>query len=396
MAHLTATIVTPDETFHRQVTRLLRAGGVPIGITDARRVAPGAAAPDVAVVDVRADASAGLTAIELARAAYPSSVIFAIAAAAEPDLILQAMRAGANEFFAWAPGVETMPPASEEGFNGAVRRAAARREQAHATSRQPSVTYVFLGAKGGSGTTTVSVNCAVELARLTRRPTIVLDLKPSLGEVALFLGVRPRFTVLDAVENLHRLDRDFLRELVVKHKSGLDILAGSEQFDRPNAQDAGAIEEVLRVLARLYDFIVVDAGNCITSCSIAAFYAADNIFLVANPDVPSIRNAQRLIDRVRQLGAGGERIRVLLNRASEDGLIAPKQIESALGYSIHHTFSSDYRTISTALNSGVPLALTNHSEIAAQFDSFTRGLVGAPGQAEKPAPEKKRAFLGLL
>ena len=74
--------------------------------------------------------------------------------------------------------------------------------------------------------------------------------------MALFLGVRPRFTVLDAIENLHRLDKDFLKELVAKHKSGLDILAASEQFDRPNAQDAGAIEELLRVLTRAYDYVV--------------------------------------------------------------------------------------------------------------------------------------------
>lgn len=396
MAQLTAAIVTPDETFHRQVGRLLRAGGVPVGFVDSRRAAPDSAGPDVAVVDLRTDASTGLTSIERARASHPGAVIFAIAAAAEPELILQAMRAGANEFFAWPSDAASLAPPVEEVFHGAVRRASARREAAQATSRQPTVTHVFLGAKGGSGTTTVSVNCAVELARLTKRPTIIVDLKPSLGEVALFLGVRPRFTMLDAIENLHRLDKDFLRELVARHKSGLDILAGSEQFDRPNAQDASAVEEVLRVLGRLYDYIVIDAGSSISSCSAPALYAADTIFLVANPDVPSIRNAQRLIDRVRQLGAGGERIRVLLNRASDDHLITPKQIESALGYSIHHTFSSDYRTVSTALNSGVPLALSNHSEIAAQFDSFTRRLVGAPADGEKAPAEKKRAFLGIL
>jgi pilus assembly protein CpaE len=254
---------------------------------------------------------------------------------------------------------------------------------------------VFLGAKGGSGTTTVAVNCAVELARLTKRPTAILDLKPCLGEVSLFLGVRPRFTVLDAIENLHRLDRDFLRELMAKHKSGLDILAASEQFDRPNAQDAGAIEELLRVLSRLYDFIVIDAGNMINSCAVAALYAADTIFLVTNPDVPSIRNAQRLVDRVRQLGAGSERVKILLNRVSDQHLIAPKQIETALGYGIHHTFPSDYRTVSTALNSGVPLSLSNHSEISAQFGSFTRHLLGLQDDA-KAEPEKRKAFLGLL
>jgi pilus assembly protein CpaE len=240
------------------------------------------------------------------------------------------------------------------------------------------------------------VNCGVELARLTKRPTLVVDLKSCLGEVALFLGVRPRFTVLDAIENLHRLDKNFLAELVVKHKSGLDILAGSEQFDRPNAQDAPALEELLRVLAKTYDYVIIDAGNVISTTSTAALYAADTIFLVTNPDVPSIRNAQRLVDRVRQLGAGSERVKVLLNRVSDNHLIAPKQIETALGYGIHHTFTSDYRTVSTALNSGVPLTMTNHSGIAGEFDSFTRQLVGMAAEEAKPEPERRRAFLGVF
>ncbi len=118
------------------------------------------------------------------------------------------------------------------------------------------------------------------------------------------------------------------------------------------------------------------------------------MFLVANPDVPSIRNAQRLVDRVRQLGAGSERIKVLLNRTSDQHLIAPKQIETALGYGIHHSFASDYRTVSTALNSGVPLTLTNHSDISAQFGSFAKGLLGM--EDAKVEPERRRAFLGLL
>jgi pilus assembly protein CpaE len=201
--------------------------------------------------------------------------------------------------------------------------------------------------------------------------------------------------VLDAIENLHRLDKDFLKELVTKHKSGLDILAGSEQFDRPNAHDAGAIEELLRALGKIYEHIVIDTGNMINACSIAALYAAETVFLVTNPDVPSIRNAQRLVDRVRQLGAGSERVKILLNRVSDQHLIAPKQIETALGLGIHHTFSSDYRAVSEALNSGVPLSLSNNSEISSQFGSFTRQLVGRSEEA-KPQPEKRRAFLGLL
>ena len=395
MAQLTAQIVSYDEEFKRQVSKLIRACGVPVGIIEGGRSAEGSA-PDLVVVDIRSDASSGMAAIERLRASSANLSIFAVATAAEPDLILQAMRAGANEFFAWHGADQTQASrAMEESFHGAVRRTATRREAATASAKPPCVTHAFLGAKGGAGTTTVAVNCGVELARLTKRSTIVVDLKSSLGEVALFLGVRPRFTVIDAIDNLHRLDKDFLKEIISKHKSGLDILSSSEQFDRPNAQDAPAIEELLRVLSRIYDFIVIDAGNVINATVASALYAADTIFLVTNPDVPSIRNAQRLVERVRQLGAGSERIKILLNRASDQHLIQPKQIETALGYGIHHTFGSDYRTVSTALNSGVPLTTTNHSEIAAQFDSFTRHLVGMHEDA-KPEAEKRRVFLGIF
>ncbi|NUR53460.1 MAG: AAA family ATPase [Acidobacteria bacterium] len=398
MAQLSAQIVSYDEEFKRHVSKLLRACGVPIGIVEGRSLE--GAAPDLVVVDIRSDASSGMATIERVRAASGTVAIFAVAGAAEPDLILQAMRAGANEFFAWTGGEPSQATRSmEESFHGAVRRTSTRREAANAGAKPPCVTHAFLGAKGGAGTTTVAVNCGVELARLTKRSTIVVDMKSCLGEVALFLGVRPRFTVLDAIENLHRLDKDFLKELVAKHKSGLDILAGSEQFDRPGPQDAPAIEELMRVLTRTYDYVVIDAGNIVTSCVASTLFSADTIFLVTNPDVPSIRNAQRLVERVRQLGAGSERVKVLINRASEQHLIGPKQIETALGYGIHHTFSSDYRTVSTALNSGVPLTLSNNSEIASQFDNFTRQLVGLAqggGGEAKTEPEKRRVFLGMF
>ena len=103
-----------------------------------------------------------MTTIERLRAGATGASIFAIALTADPDLILQAMRAGANEFFIWPPADET--------FHGAIRRTATRRETAQG-ARPSSTTLVFFGAKGGAGTTTVAVNCAVELARLseTRR-----------------------------------------------------------------------------------------------------------------------------------------------------------------------------------------------------------------------------------
>ncbi len=390
MPQLTAVVISHDEAFRRDVVRLVRSGGVPVGIVDeAQR-----AVADVAVVDLRGRTSTALVSVERLRASSSTLAIFAIARAADPELILQAMRAGANEFFTWSStgGGGSGEGVMQEGFHEALRRTAARRQ---AGNKQPSAMLAFLGAKGGAGTTTVAVNCAVELARLSKRSTIVVDLKPSLGEVALFLGVRARFTVLDAIENLPRLDSEFLRELVVRHKSGLDILAGSEEFDRPNGQDAGAIEELMRVLGRIYDFVIVDVGS-LSACTVSTLYGADSVFLVVNPDVPSIRNAQRLVHRVNQVGAGSDRVRILLNRVSEPQAIAPKQIEAALGHAIDHSFSSDYGTVSSALNAGVPLTLSNHSALASQFGRFTRQILGDPDAAATPEASRRGHFLGLF
>jgi pilus assembly protein CpaE len=383
MAQLVGLIVTEDDTFTKHVGRMLRSGAIPVSLLDTR-VAREGTAPDVIIVDARGDHSSAMAMIERMRAGAPGAGIFAIALANDPDLILQAMRAGANEFFAWPPADET--------FHAAVRRVAARRETSQG-ARPTATNLVFFGAKGGAGTTTVAVNCGVEIARLSKRSTVIVDLKPGLGEVALFLGVRPKYSILDAIENLHRLDREFLRELLVKHKSGLDIMAGSDQFDRPGPSDAGAVEELFRLLARQYEYILIDAGSQINSVSVAGLYTADAVFLIANPDVPSVRNAQRILDRVRQLGACGERMRVVLNRAAEPYPIPPKQIEGALGHPIHHTFPSDYKTVSAALNSGVPLALTGNSDIASQFDSFTRRILDP--ETDAAHGQGKRGRLGL-
>ena len=395
MARLSALVTTDDPQFHASLVRALRSSGVPLSLVEER--VSNTALPDVVVVDIRGERSPGLSAVERLRARWRAVCIFAVAGSSEPDLILQAMRADANEFFAWPTAEETLPATMAEGLRGALGRIAERLHAAQGDATLTSRTFAFFGAKGGAGTTTLAVNCAAELARSSKRPTIIIDLNPFLGEVALFLGVRPRFTLLDAADNLHRLDTEFLRELASKHTSGLDILAGSDTVDRPNREDAGVLEELVQWLGRNYEFVVIDAGNMTNPCAEVAVNAADSIFLVANPDIPSIRNAQRVADRMEQMGAGKDRIRILLNRTSEQHLIAPKQIEDALGHSIHHAFVSDYATVSAALNAGVPVALSNRSALATQFVEFTRELAGARAAGEDAETGRRRApLLGLF
>ena len=382
MARLAGSLHSPDDSFRTDVATLLRTTAVQVSLGDERSARAGAP-PDIIFVDGRADIDGSLDAVQRLRAANPVAVILFLAAEANPDLILHAMRAGANEFFAWPP--------SRSALDEALQRVAARRATSPVGGPE-SNTIVFFGAKGGAGTTTIAVNCGVDIARLRKRPTLIVDLKPGLGEVTLFLGVRSRYTLLDAMDNLHRLDSEFMRELVVKHKSGLEILAGSDLFDRPGSSDSAALEEIFRILGRQYEYILVDAGSQMNPPAVAGLYTADQICLIASPDVPSVRNAQRLLDRIGQLGTSGKRVRLLLNRAAEPYPIPPSQIEKAIGLPIFQTFLSDYKTVSTALNSGVPIALAGNSELASQFDQFSRQIVDPSGAESLPA---KRSSLGL-
>jgi pilus assembly protein CpaE len=394
MAQLSVVISTADSEFRVRITKLLRSSGLSIGLVDERHMGSGAA-PDLAVVDVRTGTSSGLGAVERLRASWPTASIFAVASTAEPDQILRAMRSGANEFLSCSgPGGEVL--ALDDAFRAALKRTAERVRSTKDGARS-GVTLSFFGAKGGAGTTTLAVNTAIEIARLSKRPTLIIDLHQFLGEVSLFLGVRPRFTLIDAFDNMHRLDQEFLRELVVRHKSGLDILAGGDQIDRPGTQDSPAFEQLLQLLGQTYDYVVIDAGTLTTPCADVAVFAADTIYLVANPDVASIRNAHRLVDRIGQLGGGKDRLQILLNRMSDQHQIGPKQIETTLGHGIHMAFPSDYSVVAAALNSGVPLSLSNHSELAAQFARFTRQIVNLQPAAVATEQSRQRApFLGLF
>src|SRR5258708_27914257 len=121
MAQLVGLIVSEDDGFKKHFGRLLRAGAIPVSVLD-DRVGRDGTPPDLVIVDTRGDASSSMSSIERLRAAAPGAAIFAVALVAEPELILQSMRARANEFFTWPP--------PEETFHGAIRRTAARPETA--------------------------------------------------------------------------------------------------------------------------------------------------------------------------------------------------------------------------------------------------------------------------
>ncbi len=394
MARLSVFVASDEPGFRTKITQLARSSGVPISIVEDALSGASGQTVDVALVDIRLP-TAVWTEIEGIRSRWPASSIIAVASESESERIIKAMRSGANEFFAWPTGSGEPPDAMREGVHAAVRKMNERLQAASPDGSGVSLVLSFFGTKGGVGTTTLAVNTATELARVTKQPTMIIDLNPFVGEVGLFLGVRPRFTVLDALDSVDRLDGVFLKKLVATHKTGLDIMAGSEQIDRPNAQDAGRVEELLRLLTETYRYVVIDAGGLTNAAAGTTIFASDATYLVANPDVASIRNTRRLVDRTRQMGAGHERVHVLLNRMSDNPAFSPEQIEEVIGRPVDLGFPDDYRTVSDALNAGVPLTTTNNTELAATFGRFTRKLAGMTTNT-KTEESRPGQFLGLF
>jgi pilus assembly protein CpaE len=233
----------------------------------------------------------------------------------------------------------------------------------------------FLGTKGGTGTTTMAVNCAADIRRISNRPTLVADVKQA-GDIAVFLGLRPRYTLADLLDQVGWSDRDTVTRYIAEHECGLHVVAASEGFGRPVARDAEGIEETLRCLGDIYDYVVVDAGATLTEAAVAALGLSDVVMLVANPDVPCLRNLQRLTDTIRLDGVGPERLRIVLNRTSDSGVIPVGQIEDAIGRPIDFRVPSDYRTVAAAVNTGVPVSSLRTTDLHLQVDSMARTLIG--------------------
>ncbi|MGQ0733603.1 MAG: AAA family ATPase [Acidobacteriota bacterium] len=233
----------------------------------------------------------------------------------------------------------------------------------------------FLGTKGGTGTTTMAVNCAAGLQRLTNQSTLVVDVKRGSGDVAVFLDLRPRYTLADLLDHVGWTDVEAASRFVTNHPCGIDVLAASEGFTRPGSRDAEGVEQSLRTLSRRYDFVVVDAGCLLTTPTVSALLVADLVLLVANPDLPCLRNLRRLTDALRLAGVAPERLRLVLNRASEHAVLSATLIEQALDRRIDFQIASDYRAVSTAINGGVPVSSQRQSVLAAQVDTMASTLI---------------------
>ena len=336
--------------------------------------------PSALVVDLRGNASLP-PALVAFRRHYPRIGVILVASAMDPQLMLEAMRAGVNEF--------VTEPLSADDLRAAIERLTG----AEVAPAQPARVLAFVGAKGGVGTTTLAVNTATALAAKEKGDVAIVDLHLSgHGDVALLLGVEPKFSVADAIENTERLDSAYLKTLVCRSKGGLDVLASPE---RPlhRSPDAGRIRVLLTRLAERYKVVVLDVP-CIEFGVLDSLDPLTSVTLVLNQELPTIRRAAKIGELLRQR-YGKERVGTVVTRYDSRADIGQDDIEKAVGLPVWAVLPSDYRKVLAAANAGRPFVSDNHTRLAASIEEFAK-RVGGTSVVHAEKPVKPRSRLGFF
>ena len=342
-----------------------------------------AAVPDVVLVEIGRDVKTPLEVAARLHRLSPAVCIIAISGYQEPgpDLLMQAMRAGVREFL--SPPID--PMVVREMLERLVK-------QKGIPETETEKLIVVIGAKGGVGTTTVSVNIAVQLARSAGKRVVVIDFGHPLGHCALLLDLEARFSFRAAVESLDRLDSHLFSGLLASHKSGVQVLAGASNSDDWDRMSPASLARVVNVAQSSFDFVIVDLG-CNTSTEWSPILRlARQVILVTETNVPSLWSLERQITMLRSVGVDPARLRLVVNRWHKPDDEALGAFEKRTKLKIFERLPNDYKAVSRAVNMGAELSKGQNDQLVQKFRGMAEHLTGA-----KPTGEAKRGnFLGLF
>ncbi len=314
----------------------------------------------------------------------------------DAELVLNGMRAGMREFL-WKP----FPP---EQLSEALRRVGG---ESAAGSRRVGRLIPVIATCGGVGATTLVTNLGVELVQLkdwvgpsgtVARPRVaVVDLDFRYGQVATFLDAQFTYTIADLCDTAERVEPQMIERVMVKHPSGVHVLAQPNDFERSEGITAAQTAGALAALQEYYDFVVVDGPSRFDPTARAVLDMSDVCLLVIQLLVPAVRNADRMLADLARKGYSLNRITTVCNRFGRDsGYLEPADVEATLGRKLDWMLPEDWKSSSTAVNVGAVLAQSApKSKLRAAYQKLAEWLAaGRPGTdrtteseaGQKPAP----------
>jgi len=333
--------------------------------------------PDVFIADINICDEKEISCLESFVNLHGSNVpVIATADGAGLDAVLRLMRLGLADFLP--------QPLSTHDLLTALEKVVSRPRAGSSGRSQKGRVISIVRPCGGMGATTLAVQSALSLLRPirrerrggTRKPRVcLLDFDLQGGSAAVYLDLQPKNSVLDLVSAPERLDTSLLGATMTKHKSGLDVLAAPPELVAVESVTPESARRIVELSAASYDHVFVDLPQTWTPWTTAILRSSDVIVLVVQMTVSAIRHARQRLNTLERLALSDLPLVIVGNRRGKARLfgtdVEVKEAERALGQRIDYFISSDFQSVSDALNQGVPIAeIHDRSRVEKEFRQF--------------------------
>ncbi len=214
-----------------------------------------------------------------------------------------------------------------------------------------------------------------------------MDLDLALGDADVALDLMADYTLADVAMNVERLDMQFLRRSLSKHKCGLSLLPHPVQMEDIALIREDSLQRVIGLLRASFTHLVLDLSKSFGPTDVTALRWSDVILLVAQLELSSLRNVVRMMQTLNNDEQLAEKVKVVLNGVGGENDITLKKAEETIGKPVYWQLPGDAKLMTESRTQGVPLVLhAPKSKLQLSFAGLAQALSGKETQA--PAKEK--------
>jgi pilus assembly protein CpaE len=327
------------------------------------------------------------------RTAAAQPAVFVLSLEASPELILEALRAGANEYL--------YPPLADTLRDALQKLAAARSKNGSHASGGLGKIFGFLSARGGCGATTFAVHVAADIARQTKAPMLLADCDFDAGLLRFLMKSKSAYSVRDALDNLHRMDASLWKALVSSPAPNLDLIAAPEEIAAKRHPGREEMTHLMRFIRSTYPLSIIDFGRSVSMAALDSLPELEAIYLLTTPDFMSLESASRAIQMIEERGFLRHRIYALLNKSKPRETPDLAGFAATLRHSCHAVFRNDHMSLYDAYSEGrfLPVTSALGKELHALAESIRTDAAGEPGPDKKApsgAPAGSKRWFSFL
>jgi pilus assembly protein CpaE len=336
--------------------------------------------PDAIVVSLEEPVTRPLKSIEALTIAAPETPVVVVSSLVDKEYLRRAMVAGARDFVGH--------PLTQDELSKTITTLVEVEQKRRSLSQdvlengQRGELIAMFSGKGGVGKTTLATNLGVAMAieAKQKQRVALVDFDVLLGDVAIMLDVTPERTVADLVPLIDKLDPELLRSFLHVHTSGVKVLCAPTRVEDSEALNPERIRRILDVLARTFDYVIIDLPRSFDDRVVTALDMANLVLLVASYDVPALKSTKVCLDTLRSWRYSEEKLKLIINHASRTNGFAPGEAEGALDYPVFWKVPSDFAVAGTS-NYGKPFVNTQPtSKLAQNLSGLAATLMGAHTQ----------------